>query len=253
MQLYFIRHGQSENNALWDLIGGGNLRTEDPDLTDAGRQQARLLASYLSQSGAGRDDDTWDPQNKSGFGITHLYCSLMVRAASTGVFIAESLQIPLVSWLDIHEGGGIYMKDQDTGEPTGLPGNNRSYFEENYPNLLLPEDLGDDGWWNRPFETKIERKQRARRVIEEIWRRHGNRPDRVALISHGGFYNHFLSVLFEINWKDKVDNETSEGDMPTGRWFLMNNSAISRIDFGPDEISMVYQNRTEFLPNELIT
>jgi broad specificity phosphatase PhoE len=46
MQLYFIRHGQSANNRLWDTTSSDEGRVEDPELTDAGQQQAKLVAQF---------------------------------------------------------------------------------------------------------------------------------------------------------------------------------------------------------------
>jgi broad specificity phosphatase PhoE len=36
-------------------------------------------------------------------------------------------------------------------------------------------------------------------------------------------------------------------------WFIMNNAAITRIDFHPDRVEVVYVNRVDFLPSELVT
>ena len=122
MQLYFIRHAQSENNALWMRTRSGEGRLADPALTRAGWRQARLLAKFLAQNHAAARTTGWDSQNRGGFGLTHLYCSLMRRAAATGSEIAQALDLPLIGWADIHERGGIYLKDEDSGEMVGLPG-----------------------------------------------------------------------------------------------------------------------------------
>ena len=37
MRLYFIRHGQSENNALYTATGSDRERVDDPKLTEIGR------------------------------------------------------------------------------------------------------------------------------------------------------------------------------------------------------------------------
>ena len=47
MRFYFIRHGQSVNNAIYEATGGSDGRSEDPQLTEIGQQQARLLANFL--------------------------------------------------------------------------------------------------------------------------------------------------------------------------------------------------------------
>jgi 2,3-bisphosphoglycerate-dependent phosphoglycerate mutase len=256
MQLYFIRHAQSLNNALWDQTGDNKGRSEDPGLTETGQRQVEFLASFLAQAGPGACGDDWDPQNAAGFGFTHLYTSLMVRAVVTGEAIARALGTALVGWSDWHESGGIYLDDEHTGERHGLPGKNRAYFETHHPNLVLPDELDKRGWWNRPFETYPQRRVRARRALAELWKLHGNTQDRVAVVSHGGFYNHFLSALLDLPWRedDHPESGSTDGEHPpAGRWFLMNNAAITRIDFDHDVVRLNYNNRVDFLPPDLIT
>ena len=240
MQLYFIRHGQSQNNWLYASTGTWEGRTEDPDLTPLGYQQAERLGQFLAQPAQAKPAFAYDSQNVAGFGITHLYCSLMVRAVATGTAVGRALDLPLVAWEDVHETGGIHHKHPETDEPTGLPGKNRAYFETHHPNLVLPDTLGDEGWWNRPYEQRDQRPARARRVLEELLRRHGNTDDRVAVISHGGFYSQFMRILL---------NPTPEPQI----WFGLGNVGITRLDFHEDHIWVVYMNRADFLPRDLIT
>jgi 2,3-bisphosphoglycerate-dependent phosphoglycerate mutase len=240
MQLYFIRHGQSTNNQLWLRPSSSEKRCEDPELTKAGRQQASAVARYVSQAPSSTNAPEFDHQNIGGFGITHLYCSLMVRAVATGTAISQALDLPLVAWQCIHEGGGIYLDDPETGDRIGRPGKNRSYFGEHFPELILPESLDGDGWWNRPFEEHEQRYTRARRFLDKLAERHGGTEDRVAMVSHGGFYNYLLKELLELPQRN-------------GYWFSLNNAAITRIDFGPEDVRLVYFNRVDFLPRDLIT
>ncbi len=242
MQFYFIRHAQSENNLLWINTGSSEGRSPDPDLTALGRQQAEHLARFLRGSDAAAPMTTYDNQNVAGFGVTHLYCSLMLRAVETGVTVARALDLPLTAWSDIHECGGIWThaSDDETAERQGLAGNDRAFFAARYPELILPSSLDGSGWWNRPFEELEQRPERARRVLYELLERHGQTDDRVAIISHGGFYNHFLAVLLELPQRD-------------GYWFILNNVAITRIDFNEHGIDLAYMNRVDFLPKELIT
>jgi 2,3-bisphosphoglycerate-dependent phosphoglycerate mutase len=240
VQLYFIRHGQSENNLLWQRTGASVGRSEDPELTPTGQRQAEALAHYLHQTppvvGVTRPDN----QNVSGFGITHLYSSLMVRAVNTGTILSRALGLPLVAWEDTHERGGIYRRDEQTGERIGVAGNNRSYFEEHYPDLALPASLGDAGWWSRPYETAEQALCRAECFLRDLLERHGDTEDRVALVSHGGFYNSLIVSLLALPAQD-------------GYWFSLNNAAITRMDFHPDGVGLVYANRVDFLSRELIT
>lgn len=239
MQLYFVRHGQSENNRRWALTGSHIGRSEDPALTDVGQQQAAKLAEFLSHPGIPAGNPQYDLQNVGGFPLTHLYCSLMVRAIETGLAVAQTLDLPLISWADAHEVGGIHQTC-DEGEHRGLPGKNRAELEALYPDLILPETLGDEGWWNRPYEDLPQRAERAERFVETLLQRHGGTDDRVAVVSHGGFYNHVLQSMF--CWPQ--ENQY---------WFTLNNVGITRIDFAQDMMWLCYANRVDFLSRELIT
>ncbi|HEX9029798.1 MAG TPA: histidine phosphatase family protein, partial [Anaerolineales bacterium] len=105
MQFYFIRHAQSANNLLYDSTGSSKGRSHDPALSDTGVYQAVLLAQFLRQ-GNPDGGSFLAGDEPSGFQLTHLYSSLMVRAVSTGVQAARALGLPLVAWYDLHEEGG---------------------------------------------------------------------------------------------------------------------------------------------------
>ena len=242
MQLYFIRHAQSENNLLWAQTGSYEGRDEDPTITPVGRKQAQVLAEFLRGPDGGRETlrVDWDSQNVHGFGLTHLYCSLMVRAVETGRVVARALGLPLVAWPGVHETGGIHLRVPDTDEHVGLPGHGRSFFEAHYPELELPDSVGEEGWWNRPFEEFDQRRVRAQHFLDELAERHGGTEERVAVISHGGFYNHVMRCLLRMP-------ENYE------RWFSINNTAITRIDFEAERTWLCYTNRVDFLPPDLVT
>jgi 2,3-bisphosphoglycerate-dependent phosphoglycerate mutase len=238
MQLYYIRHAQSENNALWDRTGSNDGRNEDPKLTDIGVRQADRLAEFLARSG--NHSNERDMLDRGGLQITHLYSSLMERSVMTGAAVSKATGVPLHGWLDLHETGGIFLWDDEKEERVGLPGKTRSFFNTTYPEFVLPEDALEEGWWNRPFELNEEQILRARRVLQRLLDKHGDTEDRVVLVSHGGFFNVFMSVLLELDVEQHV-------------WFNINNVSITRIDFRSDGIFIVYTNRVDFLPPELIT
>jgi 2,3-bisphosphoglycerate-dependent phosphoglycerate mutase len=202
MQFYFIRHGQSANNELYARVDSHRGRHQDPELTARGRRQAECLARFLSQPRSVTVNDARDRQNAAGFGLTHIYTSLMVRAVHTATIVGEAVSLPIVAWEDVHEEWGIYLADEATGERVGLPGKDRSYFQAHYPDLVLPGTLGDAGWWSRPAEPVEERIPRARRVYRTLLERHGGTEDRVAVISHGGFYQCLMTVLLDIPLED---------------------------------------------------
>jgi 2,3-bisphosphoglycerate-dependent phosphoglycerate mutase len=249
---YFIRHGQSANNLLWDQTGSNVGRSEDAELTERGRAQAQLVAQFLSRAESGarvghNAANSHDPHNRAGFGLTHLYSSLMVRAVATATAIAETTGLPLVAWEDAHETGGIYREDPATGECAGLPGKSRAFFEAHYPRLILPDAMNASGWWSRPQEPQEHKPLRAQRFLQELLQRHGGTSDRVAVVSHGAFYNYLMMAFLRLPSRDHV-------------WFMLNNTAITRIDFfdrddggHADRAALVYMNRTDFLPADLIT
>ncbi len=249
MQLYFIRHAQSQNNLLYDQNGSDNGRKPDPLLTEAGWQQAHILAEFIKSSDVAAAPVGYDPHNRAGFKFSHLYCSLMTRSIQTGTEIAKAVGLPLVALLDLHEGGGIFHKDESSNELIPLPGNDEAYFQENFPHLILPDEMNKSGWWNRPIEDFQSRCERAARLLKLLLSLHADSDDRIALVSHGGFYNYFLGEI--LGWPRK--SSLSENADQYGVFLLMNNVAISRVDWTPKEIRLVYHNRTDFLPTELIT
>lgn len=247
MELYFIRHGQSVNNANW----GNPNYVESPDspLSEIGYEQARYVAKFLKEAQSLADPKAWNNQNRFGFGLTHIYTSLMERAVNTAAPTARALGIPFAAWEEIHESGGIFGREGQL-KHQGLPGKSRSYYEENFPELILPTSLDGNGWWNcRPWESEEQCQLRAQKFVADLLARHGDReaePEhRVLIFSHGGFFVHLMFAILNAPWGKAVNGLTS--------WFSMNNCAISRIDFSRNEVSIVYLNRTDHLPNHLVT
>jgi 2,3-bisphosphoglycerate-dependent phosphoglycerate mutase len=235
MHLYLIRHGQSTNNHLLSTTGAEIGRSFDPELTDIGRQQAEHLAQYL-RAWEKNPDIFYRP-------LTHLYCSPMTRAVRTGLPVARALGLPLTAWKDIHEGGGLYLYDEETKEWLGQPGPDRAAMQARYPDLVWPAEMGDGPWWNRSAEAPEERVPRARRVLAELMRRHPTESsDGVAFITHGAFVNYFMSALMGL--------EAHRAPI----WFLLNNTGFICIELRPErEPAILFANRLVHLPPELIT
>jgi 2,3-bisphosphoglycerate-dependent phosphoglycerate mutase len=227
MDIYFIRHGQSSNNDLFQKTGGRLGRKADPELTDLGQLQAARLAAFVTA-------------HPDEFGFTHIYSSLMARAIQTAIPMAEGLHLPIIGQIDAHESGGIYLEDEANGAMIGQPGRNRMELQKLYGNLILPDQLNGNGWWNRGFETPEERPIRAKRLVDALIKVHGNTNDRVAVISHYGFFNHLVWAFIGL-------------DRPQGSWFVMNNTAISRFSFDAEGTSILYLNRVDHLQPEQIS
>lgn len=248
MELYFIRHGQSINNVNWD--NPEYIEHPDPYLTEIGLEQAELIAKYLKERQHVVEHNGWNIHNQYGFGITHIYTSLMERAVKTAAPIIHALEdVSFTAWTDIHEDGGIYAREEHE-QRRGLGGHPRSFFEANFPLLKLPDHLDENGWWNnRPYESEEERQLRAEKVLKELIARHGDKEgqpeERIALVSHGEFFVRLVCVMLNIPMRQAAYGMKL--------WFVLNNCSISRFDIRKDEILIGYLNRTEHLHAHLIT
>lgn len=238
MQLYIIRHAQSINNAIGQ---GESEHSSDSELTAVGRRQAELLADFLAQTGEGR-------RNGGRFGLTHLYTSLMMRAVATADVIASAVSLPAVAWAEIHEIGGLFSR---SGERGGLPGPNRAGFAKRFPDLVLPDWLGEQGWWNRPFEENPTLVlERAEGFVDRLMDEHGGTDDRVAVVTHGGFFRALRRILLGV---PEGSPPFGHPDEPRPKIY---NTSLSRIDFVTKERSaagLVFLNCVDHLSADLLT
>ncbi|MEQ9488522.1 MAG: histidine phosphatase family protein [Alphaproteobacteria bacterium] len=254
MRIYLIRHGQSAANVNYlDNIGdpsrGKEHHKADPALTDAGHRQARLLGEHLAHPSGEPVRPPWLPDEERvpvGFGITHIYCSLMLRAVQTAQYVAESCGLPLVAHTDLFEKEGIVDYD-DNGNLVGIPGPGREYFAENFPNLQLPDDLTSDGWYNRPLETDEMFLERSKLIMPFFEERHRGTDDCIALVTHGDTIDQIVNDLtgamrrshdYDKHW--------------CANWVFLNTS-VTRIDYVGSSRAVVYTNQTSHLPPDLIT
>ena len=247
MELYIIRHAQSQNNEIWARTGTEEGRFPDPELTEIGRKQAELVAKRVAVVDTAVLENKADPHNRNGYNLTHLYASLQTRAVQTGTAISQATGLPLVAWEEIHEWGGIYDSDFENDIYTGLPGPNRTYFEQRFPDFILPPSLGEEGWWNRPHEERPTTVERAKSFYAQLLERHDETDDRVGMVSHGGFITIFLMLL-----NDAYD-ENNQLKQSKYVWYLHNNTAVTRVDFNKEFYRFGYQNDVNHLPSELIT
>ncbi len=242
MKLYLIRHAQSANNAIYARTGSYQGGVPDPEITDIGHQQTQRLAQLLADESA----ELRPSLSPSGFGLTHLYCSLMTRTIQTAIPIAQACGLKLIALEDTFERGGLYKRNED-GSRVGLPGPARAYFMRRFPGLVLPESLGETGWYNRPFETVEMFVERMKRVVPNLINRHAGTEDSVALITHGHFIDQFLNEMMGV---ERHSHNYS------GRWEVnwgFHNTAISRIDFVNDSQIVMYLNRIDHLSPDLMT
>jgi len=247
MRLYLARHGQSDGNATYYDTDKSD-RNPDPELTEIGHRQARLLAEYLADPMGEPIYPPWLPKEEGqlGFGLTHVYCSLMARSISTAQYIAKACGLPLIADADIFEKSGLYEIAAD-GTKTGISGPDRNYFSERFPDLVLPASLNNSGWYNRPYETEEIFVQRSKQVVLDFLDRHAGTEDCVAMVIHGDLIDQLVNELTGAGrHSDNYD------DHWVANW-AFHNTSITRIDFVSDSRAIVYTNQFQHLPPELLT
>ena len=231
MELYLIRHGQSANNATEET----GQRVCDPPLTEAGRIKARLVAGWLRDLDRARV--SWS--DGKGLRLTRLYVSPMLRALETAEAIRQATGLIPYVWADVHEVGGVWLDHGDGRGPVGLPGMGRAEMREWFPHFVLPVEVREDGWWNRPHEEDERGRVRAQRVAEEL-RELAGTDERIGIVSHGGFGSYLIDVLLGLPFTPHIR-------------FSMNNTSVCRVDITPERASVRFSNRADHLPTELVT
>ena len=231
MELFLIRHGQSFNNTLSDAEG----RVADPPLTETGEKQAERVAVHLRDAPAKMIFGVNTGSPDQGYGIDRLYCSAMLRCLQPSEPIGKALGLRPEIWADVHEESGIFLEGE-----TNLPGMTRGEISERFPEVILSDDVKEDGWWLRPRETEAQWQERARRVAEQLKGEMAESDERIAIVTHGGFTQDLLAELL------------NDGPWPGGR-LSTRNTSIAHVHFSPGSFHLTHLNRLEHLPAELVT
>jgi 2,3-bisphosphoglycerate-dependent phosphoglycerate mutase len=263
MQLYFARHAESYNNGIEGHSNYYNRRKAEPELTERGRAQATHLAALikgdtLRHSHARRHQLSRNPWNHEGFDITHLYCSLQLRAIETATLVADAIDLAPVAWPDIHECGGVVDYDPEDQKFHGTAGATATELMEWSTRLVLDETADPDGWWgHRGMERHEETIARADEVYRKMLDSHGGTDDRVLMVSHSMFYVFFICRILGIEYSSEL-------------WLTLNNTGVTRIDLGDGDdyepgmdagrrklpglpVRVAYMNRLDHLPVELVS
>jgi 2,3-bisphosphoglycerate-dependent phosphoglycerate mutase len=245
-RLYLIRHAQSENNVIWDGSDDHPDRLPDPEITTTGHSQAEILGQHLAHPQAEPRQHPFNQAEETSFGLTHVYCSLMTRSILTAEYIAAACGLEVHALADVFEKHGIYEVDSD-GNLVGIAGPGRDYFAQRFPRLKLPDEFNDDGWWSRPVEDEATFIQRMRKVVQDMRKRLAHNDDCIALVAHGDFIDQFVNELMGV-----VRHQPNYDNHWVANW-TFHNTSISRIDFVASSNNVVYTNRIDHLPNELVT
>ena len=162
MDLYLIRHAQSQNNAVPE-----SDRVPDPALTDVGHDQAGFLGEWVAS-----------------LGLTRVVTSPFLRTLETAERIRRTTKLAPEVRAELHEQGGCFsgFRPEST---VGQPGLNRAGIEAKFAGYKVADGIGTAGWWkSRPYETRQEAAKRAERLFHATLEEFGPTSERVAFVMH---------------------------------------------------------------------
>lgn len=220
MQLYLIRHAESENNAK-----PIHRRVEDPALTAVGRLQAKHLGDWAKS-----------------LHIDVLISSPVRRALQTTRYISDAKHRHIHVWADCFEEGGIYSghgPDAITGGP-GLTRDEVIAHIGNSSEATLDETITHTGWYGRHRETPAEAVARATSVISRLIATFGTKDQAVAVVIHADF-------------KRKLLIQMLDGSVDANVLGPLRNTGITKVDFDGDRWRLDWFNSVSHLPARLIT
>lgn len=219
MDVLFIRHAQSENNARPEPE-----RVEDPPLTALGHRQAVLLATKHPRI-------AW---------ADVILTSPFLRALQTADILCRYAGCRVEVWRDLHEQGGCYS-GYLPGQRTGRPGLTGKEIASLFPQFTIDGAIGDGGWWeSKPYEEMEEAHKRARAVIARLEGRFANRRTTVAVVTHADFLRAILTVL------------TPAGFFPEQLSESIYNTSVTLVRW-QSAPSLICWNTVDHLPQELRT
>ena len=162
MQLYLIRHAQSQNNALPE-----EQRVEDPPITAIGHRQAEHLAEAVAK-----------------LGLTHLVTSPFRRTLETTEHLRRVTGLSPIVRKELHELGGCVRGHTAIGL-TGAPGMTRIQIDKEFGGYEIAPEIDGQGWWaEQPFETYEAALQRAANLLASTRREFAGTDARVAYVMH---------------------------------------------------------------------
>lgn len=176
MQLYLIRHAESENNAK-----PLDQRVEDPPITSIGHLQAELLANWIET-----------------LPMDTLITSPVRRALQTTRYLHLKNNQHVHVWSDVFEEGGIY-RGHGPEATEGGPGLTRdeviAHLAEDERHCTLDDRITDAGWWLcQPRETPEEAIRRASHVSQRLVDQF-NHEQTVVMVIHADFKRKLMIEL----------------------------------------------------------
>lgn len=213
MELYLIRHAQSQNNANPE-----SRRVPDPSLTDRGRDQARYLADWLPS-----------------LNLTRLVTSPFLRTLETTEWLRQATGLEPEVRVELHEQGGCYAGHTPESR-RGQPGMCRREIEQRFPRFRVDPSIDGEGWWrSQPYETLEQARLRAGQLLLRAFQEFGDTEERVAFVMHADI----KVLLLEHVQRDLADTPR--------------NTCVSTLLVTQSQARLQDYNRVEHLPGHLVT
>ena len=219
MNLYLIRHGQSENNALDE-----SLRVHDPGLTETGLTQVEYLGKWFSV----RPLDV-------------LVTSPIRRALLTTIPIARATGLTPTVRTSLHEVGGCVSGYPAIGYQ-GEPGMSGDEIRRDFPGFEPESDIDQRGWWkSRPYESVEDRSFRVQQVAQQIIEQHAHTDSHVALVMHADFKHLLLQCFLP--------------DLPLDAEHFgpLRNAGVSTLTVQPGNVVLENYNCIQHMPAAVVT
>ncbi|WP_146454154.1 histidine phosphatase family protein [Rubripirellula tenax] len=222
MQLYLIRHAESENNARAPY-----LRVEDPAITAVGRLQSECLASWIKS--------LW---------IDHLITSPFLRTLQTTRFVTDVNPAGVNIWHDVFERGGCFRGYGPDATEGGIGLGRHEvarHVVEDATRCVVDESIGELGWWGgKPRETDEEAQQRATRVVRRFVDTFGSSGKTVVAVIHADFKRALLADMLGVTADPTI-------------FGALRNTGVTKLDYDGDRWTLDWFNSVTHLPSKLIT
>ena len=222
MQLYLIRHAESENNARPPFE-----RIEDPAITAVGRMQTDHLSVWMKTLKTDR-----------------LITSPFLRTIQTTTRMLDGLNQQVHVWHDVFERGGCFRGHGPDATEGGM-GLGRSaierHFREAGTGCRIDESIDEQGWWGgRPRENEDEVRQRADQVTKRLVDTFGSSRQVIVVVTHADFKRWLLRAMLR-------------GVVDPDHFGPLRNTGITKLDFDGERWQLDWLNSVSHLPARLVT
>jgi 2,3-bisphosphoglycerate-dependent phosphoglycerate mutase len=222
MQLYLVRHAESENNARPPY-----LRVEDPAITAIGRLQAQHLADWMRT-----------------LSIDHLITSPFLRTLQTTRYITDAIGGSVSVWHDVFERGGCFRGHGVDATEGGI-GLGRSdvirHVVADADRCTIDPTIEESGWWGgKTKETDQEAVERSINVVRRFTATFSDSGQTVVAVIHADFKRELLTQMLSPR-----ANPATFGPL--------RNVGISKLDYDGQHWKLDWFNSVTHLPHKLIT